>query len=273
MIKKVEFSHKEKKIGGLLYKPDPEKDVNSQNPESDGQKFPAVVLVHGFGGGTHELKNRYMCEQLSKEGFVAFMFDFYDQPNGLSEIQIEKTNVSLQLKVLQKALDYLSGLDFVDSNRIGLTGHSLGGMTVFLYTPTDERIKALVVQSAVSDFGQTRNTALKFNDEWKEQGYKVFDKKWGEMKVDWEFIEDGLKHDVYAAIEKIKCPVLIFHGDKDESVPLEQAEKQVKHLQNISQDNPNQLVIIKGADHCYKINDTLPEATKLLIDFMKKKLL
>ncbi|MDO8510996.1 MAG: prolyl oligopeptidase family serine peptidase, partial [Nanoarchaeota archaeon] len=147
--------------------------------------------------------------------------------------------------------------------RIGLAGHSLGGMTVLLYTPTDTRVKALVVQSGVSDF----NTIKKFkNIEWKQKGYMLFDKSWGGMKVNYSFIEDGMKYDVYAKAKEIKCPVLVIHGDKDESVPLEQSQHLMKFLKR-----EDELVIIKGAPHGYK-DKVLEQVTSLLVEFMKKKL-
>lgn len=252
---KLFFEFESKKVGGFCYR-----------PEGEG-RFPAVIIVHGFGGGTHESKNKFMCERLAEAGFAAFMFDCYDKPNGLSEIPIENMTVSLQLKILHKIVDFVSAQSFVDKNRIGLTGHSLGGMTVMLYTPTDARIKTLVVQSGVFEFGKSQSLAFKYHPQWKKDGYKIFDKSWGNMKVNYGLIEDGLKHDVYAAVRKIKCPILVFHGDKDESIKVEQAYSIKKYLKPT-----DKLVIIKGADHCYKINNTLPQATKLLIEFMKEKL-
>lgn len=249
-VEKVFFTFQSKKIGGFLY-----------FPEGEGP-FPAVIFVHGFSGGTHESKNKHMCETLANAGMVAFQFDFYDRPNGLSEISISDMTVSLQLAVLRKAVDFVCGLDTVDTNRIGLTGHSLGGMTVMLYASADERIKALVVQSGLSDFGKSRSTAFGLHADWKSKGDHVFDTSWGTFTLKYDFIDDGLKHNVYSSLEKIKCPVLIFHGDEDEAIAVSQAYEQKAHLKE-----SDRLVIIPGADHCYK-NNTLPIATKLLVDFM-----
>ena len=255
-VEQTSFVFEGKKIGGFLYVPDGE------------GKFPAVVLVHGFGGGVHEPKNKFMCEQLCAEGFVAFMFDFYDKPNGLSEFSIEKTSVTLQLGVLRAAMDYVCGLFFVVAGRVGLSGHSLGGMTVLLYTPTDNRVKALVVQSALSDFKEKTLSHTWGNiTNWKERGYKIFDKSWGGMNVSYNFVADGLTHDVYGAAGRIKCPVLVFHGDKDESVPLEQSERLMKSLKKM-----DEFVVLAGSGHTYNEKGMKEKTTALLVDFMKKKL-
>ncbi len=252
------FVFERKKIGGFLYVPDGAK----------GEKFPAVILVHGFGGGVHEEKNRFMCNELVKAGFVAFIFDFYDKPNGLSELSIEDTSMSLQLRVLRAAVDYIASLSFVDVNRIGLTGHSLGGMTVLLYTPTDLRVKALVVQSALSDFKEkTLSNTWGDISVWKKQGYKLFDRSWGGMKVNYSFVEDGLKYNMYTIARKIKCPVLVFHGDKDVSVPLEQSERLMTFLKK-----SDEFVVLHGSGHTYKEERMNEKATLLLVEFMKKNL-
>lgn len=254
-IEPVFFDFNGKKIGGFIY-----------HPNLPG-KFPAVIFVHGFGGGTHESKNQIMCWELAENNLIAFMFDFYDKPNRLSQIPIEEMAVSLQLEILKAAIDFISKQNYVDKNQLGLTGHSLGGMTVVLYTPKDQRIKTLVVQSALSQFGESKSTAFEYYPDWKKKGYQIFDKSWGNMKINYYFIEDGLRYDVYSEAEKIKCPVLVFHGNQDESVNVSQSQELIKHLKPL-----DKLVIIKGADHCYRTNDTLPEATALLVNFMKKQL-
>ena|SRR3989344_6967677 len=250
-IEQVFFEYLGKKIGGYFYL-----------PEGKGP-FPTVILVHGFGGGTHELKNKFMCEALVENGFAAFMFDFYDKPNGVSEFPIEETSVSLQLKILKAATVFAATRAFVEPTQIGLVGHSLGGMTVLLYAPIDQRIKALVVQSGVSDFHLIKSYN---NPEWKQKGYMLFEKSWGEMKINYSFIEDGRKFDVYTKAKEIRCPVLVVHGDKDESVPLEQSQKLMRFLKK-----RDKLVVIPGAPHGYK-DEVLEEVTSLLVKFMRKRL-
>lgn len=254
-IEPVFFDFNGKKIGGFIYR-----------PNLPG-RFPAAIFVHGFGGAIHEWKHKSNCQQLALNGFVAFIFDFYNQPNGISEIPIEETKVSLQLEVLKKAVDFVSNLGFVDKEKIGLTGHSLGGMTILLYAPADKRIKALVAQSPVSSFEKTKVTGLDYHSDWKKRGYKNFDKSWGKMKINYTFIEDGSKHDVYLEAKKIKCPVLVFHGDQDQVVDVSQSQELIKHLKKT-----DTLIVIKGADHSYRTNNTLSEATALLVNFMKKHL-
>lgn len=48
---------------------------------------------------------------------------------------------------LQRALDYVVGLDYVDADRVGVIGHSLGAWDSIMLIGTDERVKTAVPNS------------------------------------------------------------------------------------------------------------------------------
>ena len=148
-----------------------------------------------------------------------------------------------------------------------MTGHSIGGMTVLLYAHKDKRLKALVAQSPVTVFGETHITRqLK---QAKQEGKKFLEvqKSWGLMRVNISFYDDGIKYDVNEAAEKITCPTLVFHGDKDSTVPIYHSEIMFKHLKKT-----DEFEVVKGAGHTYKDEGTLDIATKFMIDWFDKHL-
>lgn len=86
---------------------------------------PAIVTSHGY------LNNREMQDinyvELARRGFVVFAQNAYNHGDssvadaaGASEIQVKTGG-------MVDAVEYLSGLNFVDKSRIGVTGHSMGG--------------------------------------------------------------------------------------------------------------------------------------------------
>lgn len=257
---KVYFLCQEKKVGGYIYK-----------PHKDDINLPTVIIVHGFGSGTISYRANFMKDQLVQQGFLVYMFDFYDKPSGLSDFPIKEMLISLQLQILNGVVDFLCLRDDVDSSRIGLTGHSLGGMTCYLYVSQDDRIKSLVIQASVSKFGETGLS--KPDPIWEKEVYKTFERSWGSFEVNHKFIIEGRLFDVYKEIGKISCPTLILHGDKDQLVPLEQAKEQLGYFKK----GVAELDIIYGADHSFYCQGedeliTLKEATRKLVDFFKKQL-
>lgn len=86
---------------------------------------PAIVTSHGY------LNNREMQDinyvELARRGYVVFAQNAYKHGDssladaaGASEIQVTTGG-------MVDAVEYLSSLNFVDSSRIGVTGHSMGG--------------------------------------------------------------------------------------------------------------------------------------------------
>lgn len=110
-------------------------------------------------------------------------------------------------RALDKRLrDLDSALDWVESHtaRIGLFGHSLGGVTSLLKTAQDTRIKALVTWGTPAYFGPIEERPRS-----SEGG---------------DTDQDARRHGVMEIAERITCPVLIIHGGSDETVPVEHAQ-------------------------------------------------
>jgi len=76
---------------------------------------------------------------------------FHWYSRGFSPLAIELFNA-------RRAIDYLTTRPDIDSNRIGATGRSGGGMTTFFLAALDERVKASApVSGAISTAGWIRN--------------------------------------------------------------------------------------------------------------------
>jgi len=146
-------------------------------PDSTGEKLPAILAIHQHGGefsigksepaGFSANKTFHYGLDLCRRGYVVLCPDqlaFEERrppewkraegtaPDGCWYERFEATRLllegsSLQAKYLAdltKGLDYLVSLDFVDSERIGAAGHSLGGQEALWIAWFDLRIRACV---------------------------------------------------------------------------------------------------------------------------------
>ncbi|MGC8738922.1 MAG: alpha/beta hydrolase family protein [Candidatus Hydrogenedens sp.] len=113
----------------------------------EANKYPAIVCIHGHGG------NRYTAFEkepspyhefgkiLVQNGFVVITTDI-----GQHEVyEKDRTLMGERLWDLMRCVDYLETLPFVDKNRIGCTGLSLGGEMAMWLGAMDTRIQAVVV--------------------------------------------------------------------------------------------------------------------------------
>lgn len=85
---------------------------------------PAIVTSHGY------LNNREMQDlnyvELSRRGYVVFAMNAYAHGNS-SVAGADGPAIGAASGGMVDAVEYLYGLSFVDSNKIGVTGHSMGG--------------------------------------------------------------------------------------------------------------------------------------------------
>lgn len=137
-------------LGGNLYKP-----IGKTGP------LPGVLCPHGhWSDGRVNPEVQMRCIHLARMGFAVFMYDMVgyndSKPFGHAFSNPRLTRWGLSLVTLQtwnslRALDWLSSLPEVDSERIGCTGESGGGTQTFLLTAIDPRVKVAAPIVMVSD--------------------------------------------------------------------------------------------------------------------------
>ena len=102
-----------KVVSGILFKPDT---ATAENPA------PAVVFTHGY------LNNREMQLQnaieLARRGFVVLAVDREGHGNYENS---GSQNALMATSGLYDSAKYLYNLDYVDKDKIGISGHSMGG--------------------------------------------------------------------------------------------------------------------------------------------------
>jgi dienelactone hydrolase len=95
-------------------------------PGGDGP-FPAVLMLHGFASHKDEVGDMYkrLAASLGERGIASLRIDFRGW--GESGGGMENSTVTGMVEDAATAYAYLAGLDFVNSDEIGLVGFSLGG--------------------------------------------------------------------------------------------------------------------------------------------------
>jgi len=136
-------------------------------PEGRGP-FPAVLNVHGhYSEGKIAAPVAARGHLLAKEGFVVLSvdafgagergtrpgeFEYHGKQLGMSLTSIGETLLGMQVYDNMRGIDLLQSLDFVDSERIGVTGASGGGNQTMWVAAFDNRVKAAVPVVSVGTF-------------------------------------------------------------------------------------------------------------------------
>jgi len=230
---------------------------------NENQSPAIVILCHGFTSNKDRPKFTGLEKLFNEKGLATFRFDFFG--HGESEGEFENITISEAVEDILKAIDFVKSKGY---EKIALVGSSFGGIASIMAASKTKELFALGLSAPVSDFVEEEKRTLGAEklDEWKTKGFRFHEKSDGtKLKLNYSVFEDAKKHSGYKAAEKIEIPVLIVHGDNDETVPIEQSKKTSQILKNC------RLEIIEGADHRFSKQEWLEKLLELIADFIAGK--
>ena len=137
-----------------------------------------------------------------------------------------------------------------------------------LFKDFKKQIKGLIGIGAAPEF-VNRLMWKKFNKKIKQEIFKkgVCNVKHGgyEYPITLQFIKDGLKNKILSRKNSISAYVTMFHGEKDEVVPISFSKKVLSLFHKAQK----KLVIIKNGDHSLSNQASLKKITKELNRLVK----
>ena len=185
---------------------DGEETLEAVHHEAESGRW--IVFCHGFLSdktGSYE----YRCKRAVEEGYNGVRFDF--RGCGDSDGEFREAALTSRLEDLAAVLGYF------DPDSLVLFGSSFGGKVAFHAAggevDVDGGLEAVVTRAPV-----TYNRAFEtYRGVVDEDGECRFDT--GHV-IDAEFFEDFDAYDFETVARGIDVPVAIFHGGRDDSVPL-----------------------------------------------------
>lgn len=190
-------------------------------------KLPVVFIFHGFTGYKEGADLVDIAHRLAEQGIVAVRFTasgFGDSEGILSD----DYRFSNQRKDAESIYSYVSKLPYIDSTKMGVYGHSMGGKLAVLFSYDHADVQALCIASAPVEFSGTSYGDLE--EEWKKKGYfeKVSGRDGKTIRVSYEYRidADSTRHDVLEAARHVVRPhALVIAGKADTEVPWQETEK------------------------------------------------
>ena len=118
---------------------------NIYQPDTLYDKMPAILCPHGHWNkienyGRFRNDMQYRCAALAKMGAVVFSYDMVGYGENNNHKHKDPKTLTTQTYNGIRILDYLSSLNYVDTNNIAITGASGGGTQTFVLAAIDDRI-------------------------------------------------------------------------------------------------------------------------------------
>jgi len=219
---------------------------------------PAVLIIHGFKGFKDWGMFPPLAEQLARAGFTAVSFNLSgsgaDDAGDFSLLErFAQATYRDDLQDIDHMLRAVSEgeLEFPPPTSVGVVGHSRGGGAAVLMG-SDTRIDALVTWAGIGTIHRWSDDDMRL---WKERGVlQIINARTGQvmplhddLRREIETESDGVL-DIQRAAARVEGPWLIIHGDQDEAVPIDEAQRlATAHRQGTH----SELIVIEGAGHTF----------------------
>jgi dipeptidyl aminopeptidase/acylaminoacyl peptidase len=144
MQERVTFQSDGLNLSGVMHSPE------DQRP---GERRPAFLVLHGFGGNKETKGSIWPAEQLAEWGYVALRFDY----RGCGDSEGERGRILCldQVADTKNAVSYMASRPEVDPERIALVGSSFGAAVAVYTAGVDTRVAAVISQGGWGD-GETK---------------------------------------------------------------------------------------------------------------------
>jgi dienelactone hydrolase len=148
-------------------------------------------------------------------------------------------------------VDYLLTRDDVDPARIGVAGVSLGGYYAPRSAAFEPRFKCCICWGALYDFDQFMEDRVARRGEPSVPGHEDH-AQWVFGKASMTEVREVTRRmSLQGVLERIRCPLLVVHGENDRQVPLWHAQRTYDEAINAPR---RELKVFRlsegGAEHC-----------------------
>ena len=229
-----------------------------EKPESEG-RCPLVILLHGFTSTKDRPHNILAAAAMRDAGFATLRFDLYG--HGESGGEFRKHTLGKWISNTMAVIDYALENGYTE---LYLSGHSQGGLVAALATGMEgDRIAGLVLRAPAFLIPEGARKGMLLGKKFDPVHIPDTVPVIKGLELEGNYIRVAQMIRAEDAVDRYKGPVLILHGDEDDTVPLSDSKKMAERYANC------ELVVMAGESHHF---DRHPEQMQEIIrDWMKNR--
>ena len=214
------------------------------------QRSPLVIVLHGFTSSKDRPHNIRCCEAMREAGFATLRFDLYG--HGESDGEFKEHTLYHWIHNTLAVIAYARGLDFVTD--IWLSGHSQGGLVAALVAGmAADLVSGLILRAPAFMIPRCAREGsilgFRFDPMHVPDEIRVIK----ELTLGGNYIRVAQTIHPEEAMERFAGPVLLLHGDQDDTVPVQDSMEASRRYKNC------RLEVIPGETHHF---DRCPQMMK-----------
>ncbi len=228
-------------------------------PQTEKDRYPLVIIQHGLTG---DMEERHITEEarvLNEGGYATLRTELYG--HGLSGGSFHDHTLLLWVQELLTVIDYAASLDFV--SELYLTGHSQGGAAAVLAAALKrDLLKAVILQAPALILKEDALKGKLFSSVFDPQHIPE-ELMIGDRPVSGNYARINQLIPFDEAVRMYEKPVLIVHGDADETVPYERSVELCRKYRQA------ELVRIPDDNHGFELH--LEMVTQVMREFLDRQ--
>ena len=223
----------------------------------------AVLIIHGFAGGTYD--EEAIANYLELNRFLdVFQFTLPGHKKNLSNVGYTEW-----IDYSEEKLKWLIDMGY---NKIYLIGHSLGGVIATYLATKYKEVKKLVLAAPAFQYLDIIEGEVHIKNSIKLAPQIV--KTYGGSELISRFLKLNINStrefaklikEYYSYPKKLKCPLLILHGNKDDVVPISSSQ----YVYDNAKSKIKKMVLIDGVTHDLFRSEKDEEVFKVVKSFIK----
>lgn len=224
----------------------------------------AVLIIHGFAGGTYDEEELANYLELNR-GFDVFQFTLPGHEKNLSKVERQEW-----INASEEQIKWLIRNGY---NKIYLIGHSMGGVIATYLASKYKEVKKLILAAPAYHYLKVIKNDLNVSKSLKVAPQIIKDYGSDEviarmLKFNVSVIKEfmDLVKDYYDYPKYITCKVLILQGKEDRLVPVSSSQ----YVYDTVKSKRKEIVYLDGITHDIFRNEKQNEIFKLVEKFLKK---
>ena len=204
----------------------------------DGKKYPTILYIHGGPHPFYTYGLTMEFQMFAAQGFGVL----YCNPRGSSgygwthQNCARSTDGSAYYDLLQFTDEAAKRFDWIDPERIGVTGGSYGGYMTNYMAVHAKKFKAYIAQRSIAnELTMYANSDM----QGRSTDYCSYE----------DFMVAKLKESAVSYAERVDKPILFLHGTEDYRTPVEGAHQFYVAIKDLHPDLPVRLVLFPHTGH------------------------
>ncbi|NBB76293.1 MAG: alpha/beta fold hydrolase [Bacteroidetes bacterium] len=236
-----------------------------------GTALPVVLFLHGFKGFKDWGAFPDACEEIARDGLAVIAFNLSLNGIGKEMTQFNEPHLFRRQTLSQDLADVGSVIEGIknkkvisdqatlDSDKIGIIGHSRGGHTALAAAAEYPEIQCLVTWSSVSNY--LNHWAEKVKKDWEETGTtQIKNSRTGQiLPLDKVVYEDAVENEdrlmADKRVQELHIPCLFIAGREDEAVPVASSERLFRNCPS----DDKEIRIIEQTGHTFGVSHPFEE--------------